>query len=279
MSLIWDINLLIAGLFKIALAPFEGLAPFWGLALISFITGGLMVVIFKFVSNQEGIRRSKGRVRAHFLEVWIFKHDFKVVMGAIGRVLKANLSYMRYAVTPLLVMIFPVILIMAHLNLFYGFSPLKPGTTALLTVKFSGPAAAMDTSLTADADGNIIIDGNPVRTPFKNEAVWRIKGKSAGKGEVRIKWSGGAIEKTVVVGGGKTVSLSAERSPEGSLTAALLNPSEKPLGKETGVEKITVAYPERSINALGMEMHWLIVFFVLSIAAGFALKGVFGVEI
>jgi hypothetical protein len=40
-----------------------------------------------------------------------------------------------------------------------------------------------------------------------------------------------------------------------------------------------VAYPHRELRFLGITVHWLIAFFVISVAAGFALKGAFGIEV
>jgi hypothetical protein len=34
-----------------------------------------------------------------------------------------------------------------------------------------------------------------------------------------------------------------------------------------------VAYPDRAVSVLGLGMHWMIPFFVLSIAFAFALRG------
>ncbi|MBC8278115.1 MAG: hypothetical protein H8E46_07780 [FCB group bacterium] len=279
MEFIWNINLLLSKLFDLILAPFSGIDPFWGLAVVSFITGAIMVGIFKFVSNQEGIRKAKARVRGYFLEVWLYKHEFGTVMGTIGRILKANFGYMKYAVSPLIVLMIPVILIMVQLNLHYGFYPLRPGETALMTVKFEDRAVLRDTTLIAEGSKVIKIDGTPVRAMGKNEATWRIKAGSPGSDVIRVTWNGGEAAKSVVVGRNKVVRLSNQRSDVGSLGDALFNPGEKPLGDGSGVVKITLEYPERMINLQGIEMHWLIVFFVLSIVAGFALKGVFKVEI
>ena len=261
------------------LAPFSGIDPFWGLAVVSFITGAIMVGIFKFVSNQEGIRKAKAKVRGYFLEVWLYKHEFGTVMGTIGRILKANLGYMKYAVSPLIVLMIPVILIMVQLNLHYGFYPLRPGETALMTVKFEDRAVLRDTTMVAEGSKVIKIDGTPVRAMGKNEATWRVKTGSPGSDVIRVSWNGGAVEKSVVVGRKKVTRLSNQRSSVGSWGDAFFNPGEKPLPDGSGAVKITLEYPERTIKFLGIEMHWLIVFFVLSIVAGFALKGVFKVEI
>ena len=279
MNIVWNINLALGWLFDKILTPFSQAAPIWGLALISIVTGVIMVFIFKFVSNQAGIRRAKARIRGYFLEVWLYKHDFKTVIATIGRILKANLTYMRYAVSPMLVLMPPVILIMVHLNLFYGYYPLKPGDAVLMTVKFTNPRVLADTTLTAQSGSHIAIDGSPVRAMGKNEVTWRLKALSAGNDKIIVSWGGNSLEKTVSIGRNKVVKLSPLRSHSASFTNALFSPGEKPIDDQMEVEWMLLDYAERKINFLGMEMHWIIVFFILSLAAGFALKGVFKVEI
>ena len=279
MGIIWNLNLALGKVFDLALAPFASLNPIWGLAFASLITGAVMVFIFKFISNQEGIRRAKARVRGFFLEVWIYKHEFSSVMGSVGRILKANVVYMRYAVAPLIVMIVPVVLIMVHLNLRYGFRPFEVGETALLTVKWEDSSALRDTTLKAWSGGGIEFQTGPVRALGKNEAVWRIKASKPGSHIVKVSWTGGEIEKEIVVGGGRIQKLSPKRSAVASIADAFFSPGENPLSPETGVRGVFINYPEIKIAVFGFEIHWIIVFFVLSIAAGFALKGVFKVEI
>jgi len=279
MNLVWNVNLALGRLFEQILAPFSSVSPIWGLALVSIVTGAIMVFIFKFVSNQSGIRLTKARIRGYFLEVWLYKHDFKTVIATIGRILKANFTYMRYAVSPLLALMPPVILIMAHLNLFYGYSPLRPGASVLMTVKFRDSRLLADTTLSAHGGFHIAIDGSPVRAMGKNEVTWRLKALTAGDDKIIVSWDGKIIEKTVSAGRHKVVKLSPLRSHTASITNALFSPGEKPIDRENEVEWIMLEYPEREINFLGMKTHWIIVFFILSLAAGFALKGVFKVEI
>ena len=280
MGLIWNINLAIGKFFDLILAPFANLNPFWGLAFVSLLTGAIMVLIFKFVSNQEGIRLAKARVRGHFLEVWLYKHDFHIVIGAISRILKANLKYMRYAVSPLIVLMIPVILIMVQLNLYYGFHPLKPGETALLTVKWATPSALNDTALTAFAEKGVTIETSAVLAKPKNEAAWRFQARRPGQHLITIAWQGGEVTKEIMVGAGELVRLSPIRSAESSLSNALFSPGEAPIPSGAGIISINIkSYRGARIELLGMEIHWIIIFFILSIVAGFALKGVFKVQI
>ena len=45
------------------------------------------------------------------------------------------------------------------------------------------------------------------------------------------------------------------------------------------VRSVEVLYPSRTLTAFGVRVHWLVAYLVLSVAFGFAFKGVFKVEI
>jgi hypothetical protein len=46
-----------------------------------------------------------------------------------------------------------------------------------------------------------------------------------------------------------------------------------------GVSWVEIRYPAASIGLAGWDFHWLVWFLVISIAAGYLLKGWFGVTI
>jgi len=74
----------------------------------------------------------------------------------------------------------------------------------------------------------------------------------------------------------------ARRSPErleAGFVNQLLYPAERPLPPDAPVESIRVTYPERDINMFGWRLHWMVVFFVLTIAFAFVLRKPFGVII
>jgi len=82
----------------------------------------------------------------------------------------------------------------------------------------------------------------------------------------------------VAVGGGRLVPVSAIAS-RGSIAKRVLYPGEPPLPDGTPVRSIEVLFPAARLSAFGVGVHWLVAYLVLSIAFGFALKGVFKVEI
>jgi hypothetical protein len=61
---------------------------------------------------------------------------------------------------------------------------------------------------------------------------------------------------------------------DGVLFNQLLYPAERPL-PDGAVESIAVTYPPRAVGVLGFRMHWMVVFFALSVMFAMALRGPF----
>jgi len=117
-----------------------------------------------------------------------------------------------------------------------------------------------------------------VRIADEREVVWRIKALAAGHGRLTLRAGDRTVDKTVAVGGRKLARVSALAS-RGSFLDRVLYPGEPPLPDGSPVRSVEVLYPARTLAAFGLGVHWLVAYLVLSIAFGFALKGVFKVEI
>lgn len=64
-----------------------------------------------------------------------------------------------------------------------------------------------------------------------------------------------------------------------SILEELLYPGARILPGDAPVTSIEVLYPSGGLRLFGLSVHWLVAYFLLSIVFGFALKGMFKVEI
>ena len=62
---------------------------------ISIVIGPLMVIVFRYTSDQKAIGRAKDRLKAHLLAVRLFQDQLPVVMRAYSRILRGAGSYLR----------------------------------------------------------------------------------------------------------------------------------------------------------------------------------------
>ena len=272
------VNLVVGLAVDLVLLPFRGLSPWFGLIVVSFLTALLMLEVYKLTSNQAAIRRAKDRIKAHLLEMRLYKDNMRVTLGAQAGILKANLAYMAANLKPLAVMIVPLVLILARLSLWFDRAPLRPGEETLVKVGRAASADPLSLDLRLELPPAVEANAPAVRIPDEHEIVWRIRALAEGRGRILLRAGDRTIEKTVTVGGGPLTSVSALAS-RGSFARRVLYPGEPPLPGGTPVRTVEVLYPAKRLAAFGVGVHWLVAYLVLSIAFGFALKGVFKVEI
>ncbi len=270
------VNSAVGGFFDILFVPFRGLDPWFGMIFVSLLTAFLMLWIYKLTSNQEGIRRAKNAIKAHLLELRLFKDDMRVSFRSQKKILRANLRYVGLNGKPLLVMIVPLILILAQLNLRFGYSPLRPGDPAVVKIRLAGTSNPLDLAVTVTPSEGLSVETPAVRIPDLSEIVWRIRADRPGPAALSFKADGLTVDKTVNVSG-KPLSVVSPMRTKG-LLPALLYPGEKPLPGGP-IKAIEIAYDAEVMRFLGLNVHWVIAYLVLSIIFGFAFKGVFKVEI
>jgi uncharacterized membrane protein (DUF106 family) len=272
------VNVVFGGIVAAVLWPFRSLSPWFGLTAVSLATSLLMLLVYKFTSDQAAIRRAKDRIKAHLLEMRLYKDNMRVTLAAQGSILKANLAYMGANLKPLAVMIVPLVLILAQLSVWFDRAPLRPGEETLVKASVETSADPVVLGLALETPPGLEITAPAVRIPDEHEVVWRIKALAPGTGRLVLRTAGGAVEKSIAVGGPSVGRVSALAS-RGSFWKRVLYPGERPLPGGTPVRSVEILYPARHLTAFGLGVNWLVAYLVLSVAFGFAFKGLFKVEI
>jgi uncharacterized membrane protein (DUF106 family) len=272
------VNGVFGGIIGVLLLPFRGLPPWCGMIFVSLLTAFLMLEIFRLTSDQEGIRKAKNAIKARLLEIRLFKDNLRISFRAQGAILRANLKYMACNAKPMLVMIVPLVFILAQLNLWFGAATLKPGETTLVKVKLAADADPLAVDVGIEPSTGLAIETPAVRIPDEHEIDWRIRAPEKGPASLTFYVAGRTIEKPVAVAG-KPLTKVSTTTVGRSFLKRLLYPGEKPLPRDTPVTSIEILYPAKQLGFLGLNVHWLVAYFALSIIFGFAFKGVFKVEI
>lgn len=274
----WIFNSIFGKIFEFIFIPFRNLSPWVGMTLISLLTGLLMLLIFRYTSNQEGIRKVKNKIKAHLLELRLFKDSLALSLKAQGNILRSNIKYIGYSGKPLLVMIIPVILILIQLNFWFAYQSLRPGEVTILKVKLQEGQNILGLDLKVEPPPSLAIETPPLRIEEQQEINWRLRAKEEGIHILAFKINGQSFTKKVAVAQKPLTRISPLKVQQNFIDE-LFNPGEAPLSKDLPVKSIEVKYPDKNMNLFGWHIHWIIVYFVLSIIIGFALKGVFKVEI
>jgi hypothetical protein len=242
---------------------------------ISVVIGLLMVVVFRYTSDQKAIHVAKDHLKAHLLALRLFQDQIPVVIRSYGRILLATGRYLRLAFMPLLFVSVPLILLLAQIDRYLGSIPFEMGHPFLVSARVTGADAISDATLELPA--GLATTAPAVHVPAENEVVWRVVADREGSFAVNVKTSSQASTKQVVVGSGMP-RLSAVRM-RGQFWKRLLYSAEPALPQSDFVQTIEVQYPSRDIAFAGLEWNWIWLFFVLSLAAGFLFKSILGIEI
>jgi len=267
------INSIITKLFDIMLAP-AAVSPWLGMALISCITGFVLLLVYRYTSNQRGIQAAKDRITAHLLEIVLYRDAMRVVMRGEARVLRNILSYLGYTIIPLACMLIPVALLFAQIELRYGSRPLQVGERAIISMKMGGNTDLSKISLSAPS--GIVVETESLRMPQAKEVDWRVKAGEVGRYRLEMNVEGKKYTKDLVVGPAAG-RISTRRIA--SVWEQFLYPGEALLPAEAGVSSIEVAYPAASLPLGKWEFYWLWPWLVLSMIFGLIFKGPLRVQV
>jgi len=269
------INSALTWLFNLLLLPFRNLDPVWGMLVISFATGIIMLFVFKATSDQKGIKRAKNLVKGHFLAIRLYKDDISLMFNTISNILASNLLYMKKSLRPMLFLIVPIGLVLIQLGIRYEYRPLKTGEAAIISLRVDETASLTDVKLKLPQ--GIRLDMPPVRAEREHEVSWRIVAEQPGEFVLGFQLDGAEVSKRLVVED-SLVPLSAAIAGK-DLGVTIMNPAESSLSGASFASLISITYPKREFNAFGFHMHWLVAFFVFSLIAAFGCKGFLGVEV
>jgi hypothetical protein len=267
-------NAVMSTVFDVVLAPFGHRQAWFDLLLWPVLAGVVALLVYKRVSNQVGIARAKNGIVVHLLEVVLYRDDVVGVLGSTARAMGQNLLYLGHNLLPMVVMFVPMMAVLVQLVSHYALDPVPPGSVELVTARLDPAVARLKpTEVRLDLPDGVVLDAPPVRTA-NGEVVWRVRAVTAGDYVLRIHAGDQVIEKGLAVGGGpRKVPVMRTKS-----WLAFLYPGEAAMPAGSPLYSVDLHYPDRPLRFFpDGEGGILIWFFVASLAAGFALKGRFGV--
>ena len=239
------------------------------------MTGLAAVLIFKYVSNQDAMRRIKNRIHAHLLELRLFPDQLGIVSRAHGRILRLTAIYLAYNLKPLAILLFPLLILMIQLDLRFGRIPLEPHDSFILKAKLVDPGALDSASLRLP--NGLALTAPPVNVPALREVNWRIRADERGVFLPAVAVAGQTFGKQVVVS--KEITALPEERAGASVVGWFLNPVERPLPRSGPLRSLEVNYAPRSIDLGYFGTSWLVFFLVVSLLSGLLFKFVLGIEI
>ncbi len=271
-------NAIMNGLFNVVGFPFQKMSPLVGLVVISLLAGVFLLILFKYTSPQKAIKRVKDQIKARLYEVRLFKDDMGVVFKATMQLLKKNAFYIGCCTIPMVPLIVVVLPLLFQLDSRYGYDPLKPGDVTILDVTLDDELDVLAAKVEIDLPDGLAIDAGPVRIPSRHELSYRLRVKEKGAYEIGLKVNGTDFSKRIDAEEG-LVTVSPARYRNTETFDAMMFPAEAPWPSDSPLKAVSLKH--QRADMLGMDgdiFPWLIIFCIVGLAFGFALKGVFKVN-
>jgi hypothetical protein len=262
-----------SAVFDRVLAPFGHAHAAFDLLLWPVLMGVAALGVYKLVSNQKALARVKSRISMRLLEIRLFRHDIAQVLRSTGTIVLQNASYLRQHLTPMAVMFVPMMAVVVQLVANYAYAPSPPGAVETLRLALDPDSAVTPSDVTLSLPSGVALDAPPVRTA-DGRVFWRLRADEPGDHVLGVRVAGETYEKGWAVGGEpRKIPVKRLRSPE-----ALLYPGEAPIPRGAPVLALELDPHVRELARLPDGEGGIVLWALgLSLLAGFALRGVFGV--
>ncbi len=153
--------------------------------------------------------------------------------------------------------------------------PLQPAQTFLVAARVEDPAALNQASLQLPPE--LSSSAPAVHVPKEKEVVWRVVAGRTGNYEIQITAAGQTLSKQVVVAPGL-----ARVSPlrlKDNFWERIFTSGEPALADNSPVQSIAINYSAREISFAWTKWNWIVLFFVVSLIAGFIFKTALGIQV
>lgn len=270
------LNALASILGRWILAPCAYLPGWLSATLAAAGTGILMLVAFKYTSNQKAIKRVRDDMKAQLLALKLYKDNVRVTLQAQKRLLIDAGRLLMHSLMPMLVMAVPITLIMTQLALWYQARPLRVGEETLVRLQLASHAAGKlsEVTLVPNSAAEVLI--GPVHVPSQNEVYWQLKALQPGYQQLTFQVADQVVTKELAIGDG--FMRVSQMRPGYELVKEIEHPWEPPFPPNSPVRAIELEFPERDSYTSGTDW-WLAYWFGGSMIVGFCCRGLFKVNI
>lgn len=234
------------------LSPLLVLGPTWAVIVISLLIALLITFSYKWMTDQEMMKRLKGEVKEMNQQMKKLKDQPEKMMAVQKDMMAKNMTLMKHSFKPTLITLLPLLLIYGWLYGHLGFHPLLPGQPFLMDAHFS-----------EDATGNVILLESPgleylspASQPVAEKVKWEIQGE-AGSYVAELEYKGKSYQKEILI---------TEKQEYAEPVLQV---------KGNGLEQIEIHMEKLIIlNLFGWRLGWLGSYILLSIVFSTVLRKV-----
>ncbi len=254
------------------MVPFDLLGPFWGLTLLSLLSGiGMLWVVGK-TTPQKLVERARNRMDSAIYEIRLFIDSPKRVVISLGRLISNSFLYIAAMLPAFVILSVPLAFMYLSLEVRHGFDAMPLNQPFVVSVQLADGVDGRTVSFTPD-DG-IEVTSEPLYAKSSQTVYVRGIATKAISSFVHVDVGGRAESKRIVAdpnaeqmapdrasGMDLFVSYGSEARLDGPITA------------------ISVTHPTKDGRYLGISMPWWGWWLLLMMIAAFGLRKQMGVTL
>jgi len=254
-----------------------GGSPLLVMVAVSVITAVWALLLFKAVTPQARLTATRDRLFGHIYEMGLYQDRLRVVGRIQKDLAKANLRYLSLTLPALVVLTIPMVFTLAQLDARFAHRPFQAGESTVLSATLSADAATSLDQVALKTPPGVTVEAGPVRDVVSGSVAWRLRAEDLGSHQLALLDGAQEIGGRELVVGEGLIRLG--ESSQKNWLHGVLYPGAPPLPRDGALEKLTLRLPERHTRYLGVELHWLLAFMIISLVVGLALKDVLRVSI
>lgn len=147
--------------------------PFWFVLGVSVILALMIVVVYKFATNQNLMKQLKTEIKELQKQMKTLKDQPDKMMEVQKRMMKTNTKYMMQSFKASFITLIPIFIIYAYLNGAIAFDPINPMQEFSVSVMFEDGVFGNITTTTPE---RLEITGETTKTISDGELIFTYKG-------------------------------------------------------------------------------------------------------
>ena len=252
--------------------------------LLSLLTSVIFLLIFKKTSNQKKIKYHKNKIFGYVLQIPLYKDRFGLLISSILNIFKHNGLYIAHTLFSLIFVIVPLIFIMVQIDNRYGYEPLQEEQQFFVQVDLKD-GTDRDTleKVFCETSPEVELETLPLRMEDERSVLWRAKIVEANPEQpptlrFGVEGNGQPLEKQLITAYGQQPRFAPTKKQASFFNRIFYN-AEGYLPNDSPFTSISTQYDRAGYSFVFWDVDVIILFFVFTLIFGFALKGVFKVDI
>lgn len=272
MNLNYIASIILEPLFRFLLVK-SGLIKSWtGVLIISFLTGLIIILLYKLISNQKKMRIIKNKVKASILGIYLYREEPELVMKHFIDSLKFNFIYLFNSILIFIPISIPVIFLFSQTYHWYNYKPLTAGKVYHIRIKGVDCTESIPKIKNMDKEVKVV---DTSFFPEDSSIIYDFIPGKKGINEIIFRFNHQTLKKKIIVSNyNHPVSPARKKS-----ILPLFSSWEKQLPESIPFSSLIIDYPERTVFVGKFIVPLWALFFVSTIISGIIFSLIFKVEI